>query len=306
MLDVMLQMTLIIACGVLWRCWQPGSVNVQQLRLAITSTVYYLLLPALIIQVMWQAPIGWDSLRIATVAGLSIISGMLLAGGIAYLAKLPAATAGAVILAAAFPNAIYFGLPVLATTFGPWARGVAIQYDMLAGTPLLMTVGIWLAARYGSQVDGRPQLWQTLLKVPPLWATLIAITLNISGVSSPALLDKTLAMLGACVVPLMLLSLGMSLQWRSIGQHLLLWLVLVLLVQLFLVPAIAWLLANAVDLQGQWLAATVLEAAMPSMVLGIVICDRFGLNTAFYAAAVTISTIISLLTLPLWLAWVNV
>jgi len=44
---------------------------------------------------------------------------------------------------------------------------------------------------------------------------------------------------------------------------------------------------------------------MPSMVLGIVICDRFNLDTSLYAAAVTVTTAMSLLTLPLWHAWVG-
>jgi predicted permease len=47
---------------------------------------------------------------------------------------------------------------------------------------------------------------------------------------------------------------------------------------------------------------TVLEAAMPAMVLGIVFCDRFGLDTGLYAAAVTLTTALSLVTLPLWFA----
>jgi len=36
-------------------------------------------------------------------------------------------------------------------------------------------------------------------------------------------------------------------------------------------------------------------------VLGLVICDRFKLDSTLYAEAVTVSTTLSLLTLPLWL-----
>ena len=43
-----------------------------------------------------------------------------------------------------------------------------------------------------------------------------------------------------------------------------------------------------------------MEAAMPSMVIGVVICDRYGLDTSVYAAAVTVSTLLSLITLPMW------
>ena len=38
------------------------------------------------------------------------------------------------------------------------------------------------------------------------------------------------------------------------------------------------------------------------MVLGLVICDRFRLDSALYAEAVTLSTACAMLTLPVWLA----
>jgi predicted permease len=46
--------------------------------------------------------------------------------------------------------------------------------------------------------------------------------------------------------------------------------------------------------------ATVLEVAMPSGVLCLVLCDRYGLDASLYAMAVTVTTVLSLLTLPLW------
>ena len=42
------------------------------------------------------------------------------------------------------------------------------------------------------------------------------------------------------------------------------------------------------------------EAAMPCMVLGLVICDRFKLDTALYASVVTFTTALSMISLPVW------
>ena len=39
---------------------------------------------------------------------------------------------------------------------------------------------------------------------------------------------------------------------------------------------------------------------MPSMVLGIVFCDRYLLDSALYAMTVTVTTALSLITLPFW------
>ncbi|MDP3933394.1 MAG: AEC family transporter, partial [Methylococcaceae bacterium] len=51
---------------------------------------------------------------------------------------------------------------------------------------------------------------------------------------------------------------------------------------------------------GDYRAAAVLDIAMPSMVLGIVFCDRYYLDSSLYAMAVTVTTALSLITLPLW------
>jgi predicted permease len=59
-------------------------------------------------------------------------------------------------------------------------------------------------------------------------------------------------------------------------------------------------IADVVNLQNQFKAAAVLDLAMPSMVLGVVFCDRYGLDSALYATAVTITTALSLLSLPFW------
>ena len=47
-------------------------------------------------------------------------------------------------------------------------------------------------------------------------------------------------------------------------------------------------------------AAAVLDIAMPSMILGIVLCDRYKLDSSLYATAVTLGTALSLVSLPLW------
>ena len=39
---------------------------------------------------------------------------------------------------------------------------------------------------------------------------------------------------------------------------------------------------------------------MPSMVIGLVLCDRYGLNTSLYAIAITLTTALTMFTIPLW------
>lgn len=282
------------------------GVHADTSRQSLISLVYVLLLPALVLDVLWTSPLGMDSIRISATA----VSGVLICMALAWLiyrygfkqASKP--TAGALILAAAFPNATYMGLPVLEQLLGPEARTIAIQYDLFAVTPILLSIGILMAASHGDHNEKVSPI-ATLIKVPPLWAAVLAIALNLGGVPMPEWLDEWLGMLGIAVIPLMLISLGMSLQWSAWKRHTLPLLLPVIALQLGVMPLVATLVATNIGLEGMTLTGVILEASLPSMVLGLVLCDRYGLHTGFYALAVTITTAISLITTPFWFNWIS-
>ena len=299
MTDVLIKTALLILCGLAWRHLRPMGLSAGESRRVITALVYALLLPALVLDVLTRTSLGTESIHIALAAAIGVLGSMGLVWLGCRICHIPRPVSGTLLLAAAFPNATYMGLPVLEQTFGPWASRIAIQYDLFACTPLLLTVGVLLARRYGETTDHEP-VWHTLLKVPPLWAALLAVTLNLSGVTLPPALHDTLRTLGMGVVPLMLLALGMSLRWDTFHPATLPRLLPVILIQLLVMPLLVWLSAGQLGLGGDTLVATVLEAAMPSMVLGVMLADRYRLDAGLYAAAVSVTTTLSLFTLPLW------
>lgn len=298
MYEVLAQMAGLIICGILWRVARPMGLDADDARRAITSLVYVLLLPALVLDVLWRAPLSLDVVKVAVVAASGVLAGLVLAWASYRAMGTPARITGAMLLAAAFPNATYLGLPVLEQALGPWARSVAIQYDLFACTPLLLTVGITIARIHGGGRE--PFTWGALLNVPPLWAAILALSLNAANVPMPVALSGLTHMMGGAVVPLMLISLGMGLIWSNFRLASIPVMIPVLIIQLLLMPLLVWWLAQQLGLSGDVLTAVVLEAAMPCMVLGMVICDRYGLDSGLYATVVTVSTAVAMVTLPLW------
>jgi predicted permease len=300
MLQTLIPMFGLIACGIAWQLFKPGETQNRFSRKVLTDFVYYLFLPALVLKVLWQAPLGFDSLRISFIAASSVIIWITVSRMVYRILRTTRQSSGALILASAFPNATYLGLPVLENTLGEWARSIAIQYDLFACTPLLLTLGILTARAYGEiKTVGNPVM--ALFKVPALWAAIMAIILNITHTAPPVWFRSLLELLASAVVPLMLVALGLSLELRSLKWRMIPVLTPVLIIQLIMMPLLAVLLAHISGLNDRYLVAVVLEAAMPCMVLGIVICDQFGLDTALFASAVTLSTALSIVTLPLWL-----
>lgn len=305
MFETLAQMAVLLLFGLAWRIRPPHGLDADHSRAVLTALVYYFLLPAMVLEVLWRTPLNLNSLRISLVA----VSGVLITLPVMWgvyrgILRQPGMVVGALVLAAVFPNVTYLGLPVLEATFGPWARSVAIQYDLFACLPLLFTLGVVFAKAHGT--DGKPEnVFLTLLKVPSLWAALVGALLGAAHTTPPPWLENWLKLLGQPVVPLMLISLGMSLRLETLSWQKF-WLISpALLMQLLLLPYLILHLAMGVGLQDEWRTATILEAAMPSMVLGIVLCDRYHLDSSLYAATVTISTLLSLLTLPAWYGWLG-
>lgn len=304
---VLWAMALIIAAGVVFR-HRLGVERAERIRLSLTQSVYQLFLPALVLQVLWRTPVDANTLRIPLIASVSVVSSMLLAYGLydrwgTMRRRLAGSAVGALLLASAFGNFTYLGLPVLAESFGAWARYIAIDFDLLASTPLLFSLGVVTARYYGLRAGGRP--FVDLLRVPALWAAILGLACSLTHVPMPVWLERACSMLGGAVVPLMLLSVGMALRWQASWWQRVPLLLPMLFIQLLFMPIVAWGAAWALTLPTELLAPVVIEGAMPSMVLGLVICDRFRLDASLYAEAVTLSTLLSLFTLPLWLQWLR-
>lgn len=299
MISVILQMAVTIALGLLWRRFAFGGWSAERARGALTTAVYYFFLPALVLGVLWRAPLGVDTIWISLSAATGVLVSMVAMALIGRVMPLSRPQFGALLLAASFPNATYMGLPLLASLLGDSGKAIAIQYDLFACTPLLLSVGIWLAARYGEHSEQIHPI-KSLLRVPPLWAALLGGALNLSGVPEPAWAAEFLDRIGGAVVPIMLIALGMSLRLATLSPRHLLVVSPVLGIQLFLMPAAVLSMAILLGLTGDLKMAVVLEAATPVMILGLVLCDRFGLDTEMYATTATASTLLVLLTLPLW------
>ncbi|MGR9100129.1 MAG: AEC family transporter [Gammaproteobacteria bacterium] len=300
MSSTLLQMTVLIGFGVLWRGIRPAGLPAEQVRLVLTSVVFYLMLPALILNVLWRAEIGMQSMQFTVLGVASNFFGMLSVWLCSKVFRFTRPQLGSIMLAASFPNVTYLGLPVLEQTFGEWARSVAIQLDLFAGTPMLFTAGILIARHYGRVDETQEKTIPAFFNVPPFWAAGIAVALNLNQVEAPLPVSSILQRLSDGVVPLMLFSLGLALDWRALRWGKIPHVLPVVIIKMLLMPLFAVWLAGLILFEEKYRAASVLEMAMPSMVLGIVFCDRYRLDSSLYAMAVTLTTALSLIALPLW------
>jgi predicted permease len=184
-----------------------------------------------------------------------------------------------------FGNAGNMGLPLCLFAFGELGLTLAIAYFAVA-VALQFTVGVWIAA-------GAVSLGQ-LLRMPVLWAVLIALGFMAAGRKPPEFVGLT--------IPLMLMALGVSLGKLRVTS-----------VPRAVVFSILRLAGGfGAGLAGAWLfgltgaarGVLLIQATMPVAVFNYLFALHYKRAPEEIAGMVVISTLISFASLPLLLALV--
>jgi predicted permease len=197
-------------------------------------------------------------------------------------------------------NSSFIGYPMVRALLGDAALPYAVVYDQFGTFLLLSTFGLYVIARYSG--DTPPTAAQVLARIarfPPLWALLFALLLMPE--QPPAWIGNGLRQLADAMLPLVMLAVGLSIRLRLSRAELAplgIGLVLKLLVMPALAVPISWLLG----LQGQMLQVNVLESAMPTMITAAALAISHRLAPRLAAAMVGYGILLSLLTLPAWVA----
>jgi malate permease and related proteins len=262
----------------------------------INAVIIYVGLPAFIFRAVHGAALRFDLLGVVGVAWV-VFAAMLGLGWVCARAlKLPREIAGGFIIATALGNTGYIGYPITAALLGTKQLTEAIFFDVFGTVFALAMVGLLVAQRYGTNEEARINPARELLTFPAVIALAAALALRTVPIPIPVM--DGLGLLANMVAPLIMISVGISLRWETLGRRALPLASLAAL-RLLVAPAIGLAVGLLLLGPGLPLRVTVLEAGMPAMMLTLVVGERFGLDTDFIASAIFVTTAASALTLPL-------
>lgn len=257
--------------------------------------VYYLLFPVLLFNSIVRTPLQLGQTLGLAAAGVGIIlCGVMLA---LALGKWPGVDArlhasGAQV---AFRFNSYVAL-ALAERLGG-AQGVAWMALLIAlGVPLANVAAVWSLARHG----GHDYL-REIARNPLIISTVAGLAANAMGVTFPDAVATTLQRIGVAALPIGLLAVGAGLRLGGLRQGPGLAAVL-LGIRHVVLPAVAlgWTLVLALPPAQRHMA--VLFAAMPTASSAFVLASRMGGDGPYVAGLVTLSTLLGMVTIPVWLA----
>lgn len=262
----------------------------------VEKLVYFVLFPALLFNALTKAPLTFSAVPLIGTSLAAMVAAMLLA-----LVARPLLTISPISFASQFQCAFrfnsYIGLAVAAKLHG--TAGIAAM-GLVVGSmvPFANLAAVGMLARHGET-----SIWRELAKNPLFLATLVSLGWNLAGWPVPAPFGQFLGRLAEAAIALGLLAVGAALKLRgAIGREGRMAAGYFLAVKLLVMPLIAWLVARRIGLAGVHFDVALIFAALPTASSAYILAQQMGGDGVRVAWLISASTLLGMVTLPLWLA----
>lgn len=276
----------------------PPEADQGLMRLSVN-----LLFPCLIVERLVGNPEVMNPGRVLVAAAL----GFTLVGigiGISYLtAPLLGLKVGegrrSFAMTTGIQNYGYVAIPVLAALF-PGKEILGVMFTFALGVEFAVwTLGV------GIMTGMSKAPWKAVLNVP-VTSIVVSLLINFLGLHPfvPDVLHTLMGSLGACSVPLSVVLIGATIH-DLLGQDRFRWSVAVgcSVLRQAVIPVFFLLAAWGLPLTPDLKRVLVVQAAMPSAVFTIVLARMYGGHASTAVQVVLATTVASLLSAPLVLAW---
>ncbi len=199
-----------------------------------------------------------------------------------------------------FSNVGYMGYPVVKVVFGDQGVFYTAVYN-LSFNVLVWSYGVYLMNRNSDHKAERKGFLN-----PGLVAVLIGFTLFVTSTELPKPLYETLKLIGDTTTPLSMMFIGFILAQTSFRELFSDWQVYALTaIRLVIQPAFVWIALRSCGLSGLLLQIPVLIAAMPAAANTAIIASKYKSDYQLAAKVIYISTLFSVMTIPLVVQWIQ-
>jgi len=256
---------------------------------AFVDLIVYIAGPCLIFASISRSDINLTDFTTIASAALAII--LIMAFSAFIIFKLTNSDRKGLYLPMVFGNTSYLGYPVALFAFGMDGLSRAVVYDMM-NSLVIFSLGIYI-------VHHRNEL-QEAFKVPLLYAVVIGLAVNLLQIPVPNVLFTPIELIGMITIPLALLVLGYKLTEIRISAA-----KIAILASVFRIGGgvlVALAIINLLSIDGLVKDIIVLQAAMPSAVMAMILAAKYDRDASLVASVVLITTVLSVISIPIILS----
>lgn len=257
--------------------------------------VYYALFPPLLFISIVNARFTFASEGRMLVAAVGAFLAAVVLGFAARWLFRPQPAFFASCVQTAFRYNSYVGLALAQSLIG--SRGVALMALIIAiCVPLANAFAVYALARHR-----QTGVLREMAVNPLILATVSGLIANLLGFEMPTLLGTFLSRLGTASLALGLLCIGAGLTFASVHEERPTMSYFVA-VKLLAMPALGLWFVHVLGLAGTPALIVLLFAALPTASSAYILASRMGGHAAPVAYAITVQTLLAMLTLPIWIS----
>ena len=257
--------------------------------------VMYILLPCMIFHALYSADLSLIS-KLGILPFIILISSFA-TGLVSYFIlrqlKLDDITLWSVLVTVMIANTAFMGYPVTLGIFGQEGFLRAIFCD-IATLCIFLILSFVLIMKFGGTVKTAVK---KITFFPPLWAVILGLGFIFVNIPIGPVIDNTVNYLGQGSIPLIMIALGLSIDFSAIRRSKSM-IVFTSIMKLAFFPFVAFVAASQLGLIDLQFKISIVEAAMPSGMMSLLLAITYKLDYELTSDCILINTVISLITLP--------
>ncbi len=300
-----------VLINILWNILAPiflvagvGLLGRRRLHLdsrTFSAAAFYILTPSLVFDSLFRIQIAWQDLgRVLGFCVAMLLALLTLGFAIARGLRWGRAMTSAFILTLVLLNNGNYGIPLNRFAFGAVGSELAVLYYTVNAV-FGNTFGVFIASSGKASVR---QALRGLLRVPMIYATVLALLLRALAIAPPVPLMRAVGLLGEAAVPVMMMILGMqlaSMDARSAGGPA--WIATG--IRLVVSPLLAVAFTDALGMEGMIRVVGITQWGTPTAVLAAVLATQYDCQPRYVAVVIFITTLLSVVTMPILLSQVG-
>ncbi|PLS18326.1 hypothetical protein CVD28_08360 [Bacillus sp. M6-12] len=264
----------------------------------ISTMALYLMSPFLVFRTFYTTEFNVSHFYLAVYIFALCFSLILVVYTISFFRRYTVTETCGMILASSFMNNGNYGTPVVFLLFG--AAGLDYAIILMVIQQLVMcTIGIYYAAKGSPGSNGFQSALEAVRKMPIMYAGFAGAVLHYFRIPLGSSIMEAVNMVADAAIPTIMITLGMQLANISVKNLVKEKLSLSLTIKLAISPVIAFLLTLILPVDDMVKQIMIVLAAMPTAANTTMLALQFNTEPDFVSTATFVSTVLSLVTLPL-------
>lgn len=200
-------------------------------------------------------------------------------------------------------NTIFIGLPVNLALFGESSVPYVLLY-YIANTVIFWTIGVYLISKDSSVEEANIINFQSIKRIfsAPLIGFLLGIIFVLLEINLPTFIIDACKYLGNLTTPLSMLFIGSTIYSVDLkGIRLTKDIITIVIARLFISPFVVVLLAHFSSEPILMKEVFIIQASLPIMTQTTIISKQYNSDYKYVAVLTTLTTILSLITIPVYM-----